>query len=92
MPGIKLSHICFLLYFLLTQAQRITCIAWSGVSRKLAAATDKGALVLLSVGFQKREVIMSKHSRGITGIAWSGCDLLALAGRDNQVRIPVLSA
>ena len=72
------------------QAQPLTCLAWSRTEQTVAAGTEKGSLVLFQVGRRKREVVQARHAKAITCIAWSTTGLLAVAARDNKVRLQAL--
>ena len=70
-----------------TLMKDLTYMRWAGTKPLLAIGTAKGNLLLYDKRTLKKQSIMGKHSKQITGGVWSSASELALASSDKQVTV-----
>ena len=70
-----------------TLMKDLTYVRWAGTMPLLAIGTAKGNLLLYDKRTLKKQSIMGKHSKQITGGAWNSASELALASSDKQITV-----
>uniref|UniRef100_A0A1B6EAI7 WD repeat-containing protein 19 n=1 Tax=Clastoptera arizonana TaxID=38151 RepID=A0A1B6EAI7_9HEMI len=66
---------------------KLSCLIWAKTGPLLAIATHGGNVSIYNHSTAKRVPVLGKHSKRISGGAWSGSDLLALGSDDKSVSI-----
>ncbi|XP_046667542.1 WD repeat-containing protein 19 [Homalodisca vitripennis] len=66
---------------------KLSCLVWAKTSPLLAVTTHSGNLSIYNHSTAKRIPVLGKHSKRITGGAWSSSDLLALGSEDKTLSI-----